>query len=297
MPVKAYLALATVVVVWGVAPALIRSFSTTIGPWDSVFIRMTSVALMCLPFLPFSGTTIARRDWPKLLLVSCVGMFGYFLGSIYGFAYVKTGIGGIIMAIQPLIIAIFAAVLGTERLTLPVVIGLCVSFAGAFYLFNDDLGAGGNFNETLFGTAMLMFCNVCFAINVVFSRSLVQTYGAFRVTILTMIFAAIPALAFFRPDVVDVIRNLNAFAWFSLFHLGFIGTIVVVIMWNHAVGQLRPATVGASLYVIPLLAVVSGWVVLGETLGLRALIAGLVILAGVAISEFGAKWTNQLKKS
>jgi drug/metabolite transporter (DMT)-like permease len=297
MHIKAYLALATAVIVWGVAPALIRSFSTTIGPWDAVFIRLVSVALMCLPFLPFSGIYIARKDWPKLLLVSCVGIFGYFLGSIYGFTYVKTGIGGVLIAVQPLIIALLAATLGTERLTLPVIIGLAVSFAGALYLFSDDLGSGTNIAESLFGTAMLMLCNVAFAINVVYSRGLVQTYGALRVTILTMILAAVPALAFFRPGVFDIIRNLDAFAWGSLFYLGFIGTIVVVIMWNFAVGQLRSATVGASLYVIPLLAAVSGWVVLGETLGSRSIMAGLIILAGVAISEFGGQWTVGQKKS
>jgi drug/metabolite transporter (DMT)-like permease len=143
----------------------------------------------------------------------------------------------------------------------------------------------------------LMLCNVAFAINVVYSRGLVQTYGALRVTILTMILAAVPALAFFRPGVFDIIRNLDAFAWGSLFYLGFIGTIVVVIMWNFAVGQLRSATVGASLYVIPLLAAVSGWVVLGETLGSRSIMAGLIILAGVAISEFGGQWTVGQKKS
>ncbi len=282
---NAYLALAVTMIVWGIAPAIVRNFSLTIGPWDSVFIRLVSVALMCLPMLPFSGIYIARKDWLRLLLVSCVGMFGYFIGSIYGLFYIKTGIGSIIIAIQPLIIAMLAAALGAERLTIATVSGLLISFLGALYMFGADVD--GRDSNTMFGIAMLLLCNVAFAINVVFSKPLIQTYGALRTTLMTMIVTAVPALVFFRPSVIPVIANLEWVDWVSLFYLGFIGTIVVVVMWNYAVGQLRPATVGASLYVIPVLAAASGWFLLGETMSTQLVLAGLIILAGVAISEFG----------
>jgi drug/metabolite transporter (DMT)-like permease len=285
---RAYVALAVTVAVWGIAPAFVRSFSTTVGPWDSIFIRLTSVAVMCLPFLPFCGIHVARKDWGQLLLVSWVGMFGYFLGSIYGFAYVKTGVGGIIIAVQPLIIALMASVIGTEKLTVAALIGLGVSFLGVLFLFGGDM-EGWREPGAVFGASMLFLCNVAFAINVVYSRSLVQTYGATRITILTMILTAVPALFFFRPETLGVIGSLGRFEWWSLFFLGFIGTIAVVILWNQAVGLLRPVTVGASLYVIPFLAVISGWLVLNESLSLQSLVAGVIIVAGVAISEFGPR--------
>jgi drug/metabolite transporter (DMT)-like permease len=290
MNTKAYLALAATVIVWGIAPAFVRSFSIAVGPWDSMFIRMTSVALLCLAFLPLSGAYIARKDWMRLLFVSWIGMFGYFLGSIFGFAYIKTGIGGILIAIQPLIVAILAAVLGTDRLTVPVIAGLLISFGGVLYLDIDKTSIN---SDEMFGVGMLLLCDIAFAMNIVFSRPLIQQYGAFRVTLWTMILAAIPALFFFRPDVAQVITSLPMNAWGELFYLGFIGTILVVVFWNYAVGILRPTTVGASLYAIPLLAALSGWLILDETLTMRTIIAGAVILAGVAISEFTGRTRSQ----
>ena len=112
---KAYAALIGTVIVWGVAPAFVRSISLTAGPADSMFIRLISVALLCLPILPFCGAYIARKDWPRLLVISWIGIFGYFLGSIYGFTYLSAGIGGIIFATQPLVIALMAASIGTEK--------------------------------------------------------------------------------------------------------------------------------------------------------------------------------------
>lgn len=286
MPIKAYVALAATVLVWGVAPAFIRSFSLTAGPSDSMFIRLVSVAVMCLPFLPFAGLYIARSDWPRLLLVSWIGIFGYFLGSIFGFAIVSSGVGGIIMATQPLIIAVLAAVIGSERLGAATLTGLAISFAGALYLFSGDFGQAATSREALLGALMIFGCGIAFAINVAFSRPLVQKYGTLRVTLVTMLLCAIPALPFYNSRIIDTVAGFDLFAWGSLIYLGLVGTILAVITWNYAVGVLRPTTLGASLYTIPLLAVLSGWIVLGERVTIHTVFAGLVIVAGVAISEF-----------
>jgi drug/metabolite transporter (DMT)-like permease len=293
---NAYLAVFIAILVWGVAPALARDFSKTFGPWDAMFIRLVSVALMCAAFLPFSGVHIARKDWPRLLLVSMVGMTGYFLGSIYGFGALKAGVSGLIIAVQPLIITLMAAALGTQKLSTTVLAGLIISFLGAIYLFSGDLSLAGEPGQFWFGFFMLLLADVSFAINVVFSPPLVREYGALKTTLLTMILAAVPALFFFRPETPGIIANLGGYAWFSLFFLGFIGTIVVVVMWNYAVGILPPATMGASLYAIPPLAALAGYFILNETLTSQVLIAGAIILAGVALSEFGPRFFPDTKE-
>ena len=61
--------------------------------------------------------------------------------------------------------------------------------------------------------------------------------------------------------------------------------------WNYAVGLLRPTAVGASLYLIPIFAITAGTLLLGEIVTATTLIAGAIILLGVAIAQFGpALW-------
>ena len=284
MNVKAYLALLTTVTIWGFAPAIIRSFSLAAGPHDSMFIRLASVAIVCLVLLPFAGWYVARKDWLRFLFVSWIGIFGYFVGSIYGLAYITAGPGGILMATQPLMIAGFAAMIGTDRFTKATLIGFALAFAGTLYLLSGDLSAGGS--NPLLGAAWILFCGVAFSLNVVFSKPLVQSYGPLRVTVITMILAAIPAFSFYRPEVWTVLAGLDLYAWGSLFYLGPIGTIFAVIIWNHAVGTLPPSTVGGSIYVIPILSALSGLLILGEPITFHTIIAGAIILAGVAYAEF-----------
>jgi drug/metabolite transporter (DMT)-like permease len=282
---KAYLALLVTVVIWGVSPAYIRSFSLAAGPHDSIFIRLVAVALLCAALLPFSGWRVARQDWLRFLLASWIGIFGYFLGSIYGFAFITAGPGGLLMATQPLMIAGLAALAGTDRLTAPMLLGFGLAFAGTLYLLSGELSLGGT--NPVLGALLILACGAAFTVNVVLSKPLVQSYGPLRVTFVNLALAGLPALLFYRSEAWNVLANLDADAWFALFYLGPLGTIFASIIWNYAVGKLPPSSVGGSLYMIPILSVLAGWLILGETVSAHTILAGLIILSGVAIAEYG----------
>jgi drug/metabolite transporter (DMT)-like permease len=63
------------------------------------------------------------------------------------------------------------------------------------------------------------------------------------------------------------------------------------------VAYLSSTTMGASLYLIPVLAVIAGWAVLHEKLTVSTLIAGVIILSGVAVAEFGSSKKIALEKA
>ena len=290
----AFALLGFTVLVWGAAPAFIRSFSLATGPTDALVIRLIAVAIPCLLLLPFfGGYTVARKDIPRLLVIS-VGMFGYFAGSIFGFAYVTTGVGGIIISTQPLLIALLASFFGAERITIPTIIGLVVSFAGTLYLFGGDSSA--NHENVVAGGLMIFACGFFWSIYVIFSKSLIQTYGSFKITALSSLLATLPVLAFTSSGTWETVRGLDRNGLLSLFYLTFVGTLLTVSTWNFATARLQPTTVGASLYLIPVLAIASGAVVLGETVTTPTLISGTIILLGVALAQFGPRIRNISQK-
>jgi drug/metabolite transporter (DMT)-like permease len=95
-----------------------------------------------------------------------------------------------------------------------------------------------------------------------------------------------PALVFIARH-LGTTSNLDQNAIFSLFYLTFIGTLLTLGTWNYAVGLLRPTAVGASLYLIPVFAITAGTLLLDEIVTATTLIAGAIILLGVAIAQFG----------
>jgi drug/metabolite transporter (DMT)-like permease len=126
------------------------------------------------------------------------------------------------------------------------------------------------------------------AVYVIYSKSLIQTYGTVKLSLLSLAIATLPALVFISPSTWATTINLDQNAVLSLFYLTFIGTLVTLGTWNYAVGLLRPTAVGASLYLIPIFAITAGTLLLGEIVTATTLIAGAIILLGVAIAQFGS---------
>ena len=280
-------ALGFTVLVWGVTPAFIRSFSLAAGAADALVIRSLAVGICCLVLLPFfGGFTVARRDVPRLLLISLIGMFGYFAGSVFGFAYVSSAVGGIVISTQPLLIALLASVIGAERVTVPTIIGLIVSFAGSLYLFSGDAQNGLSQSHMITGGLLIFVSGVFWSIYVIYSKNLIQSYGSAKISLLSLALATFPALVFISPGTWTTTVNLDQAAILTLCYLTFVGTLLTLGTWNYAVGMLRPTAVGASLYLIPIFAIFAGVLMLGEKISVTTLVAGGIILLGVAIAQF-----------
>ena len=282
------LALGFTVLVWGVAPAIIRSFSLAAGAADALVIRSVVTGICCIVLLPFfGGFTVARQDVPRLLLISLIGMFGYFSGSVFGFAYVSAAVGGIVISTQPLLIALLASLIGAERVAVPTIIGLVVSFIGSLYLFSGEAPGDISQSHMIIGGLLIFMSGAFWSVYVIYSKSLIQSYGSIKLSLLSLTIATLPALAFISPSTWSTTVGLDQNSILSLFYLTIIGTVLTLGTWNYAVGLLRPTAVGASLYLIPVFAIAAGTLLLGEIVTAPTLIAGAIILLGVAIAQFG----------
>jgi drug/metabolite transporter (DMT)-like permease len=291
-PTSALIALIFTVIVWGITPVFARSVSLAMGPVEALIVRLILVAIVFVVLLSLTtGFHVDRKDWPRLLLVSFVGMLGYFVFSVFGFRYAPAGVGTLIMSTQPMIIAIFASLAGFEKLSSTTVLGLVISFAGSILLvWGSGEGVSAAMGaEIIFGCALIFLGGVTWSVFVVFSKSLIQSYGALKISGLSNALIALPMLPFVNGRTLDAVAKLDQSSIFGLMFLTFIGASASIITWNYAAATLRPSVLGASLYVMPLVAVIAGWAILNEPVTLNTIIAAAIILAGVAISQVKLK--------
>jgi drug/metabolite transporter (DMT)-like permease len=289
---KALLALAFTTLVWGVTPVFVRSFSLLLGPYQALIIRLVLTGLVFALVLALTtGFRIEGRDLAKLTLLSLVGMLGYYVGTVFGFTYAPAGVGTLIVSTQPLLIALLAWLIGTERLGIATIVGLAVSFAGSVLLVwggsADDTNVA---NASLaFGCLLIFFAGLGWSIFVVFSKPLIQRYGALKITGLSNVIILLPALPFISGDTVKAFVGMDKNAAAALAFLILVGATAAVFTWNYAAGRLAPSLLGSALYILPVLALVAGWAMLNETITTNTLIAASLILAGVAISLYKPK--------
>jgi drug/metabolite transporter (DMT)-like permease len=288
---RALAALAFTVVVWGITPVFIRSISLLFGPTQALIIRLLLTgAVFAVVLAVTTGFQMQRKDLLKLLALSLVGMLGYYTFTVFGFAYAPAGIGTLIVSTQPLIMAVLATLAGTDRMTPTTILGLVISFAGsAFLVWGDNLGSGVAQSNLAFGCTLIFLSGLCWSIFVIFSKPLIQRYGSLKITGLSNILIMFPALPFVSGETVSALTGMSVSDSFSLAFLILIGATTAVFTWNYAAGLLRPSLLGSSLYVLPVVALIAGWAILNETVTIHTLFAAVVILAGVAISQYKPK--------
>jgi drug/metabolite transporter (DMT)-like permease len=290
---KAFGALLSTTLIWGVTPVFLRSLSVGLGPADALVIRYVPLALTCLVILAVTGKwRIARADWPRLLVISIIGIFGYSIASVFAFATVPAGIGGLIYATQPLFIVLLAVVMLGERLTVPVLLGLALAFGGTVLLVWDDLAPADGAQSYVTGIVLLLFACFAWSFYSVPGKVIIQRYGTLSITAMSLLIATLPMLLLASSATIDTLSAMTQRQWFELVFLAFVSSFIAMIGWTYATARLPAATIGAALYVIPVIAVVAGAVFLGETVTVTAMLGGLLILGGVAVAQFGPRFIS-----
>jgi drug/metabolite transporter (DMT)-like permease len=77
--------------------------------------------------------------------------------------------------------------------------------------------------------------------------------------------------------------------WLEVLFLTTCSTFIAVFAWNYASAKLPATTLGAFYYLVPVIAVLAGVLILGETLSWQTIVGGFCIILGVAIAEFGPR--------
>jgi drug/metabolite transporter (DMT)-like permease len=289
-PPVALLAMLFTMVVWGFSPVFIHSLSVGLGPADALVIRYAiSAAFFLLAMVLWRPPQIARQDWPRLALI-CLAMFGYNLGSVYGFERIGAGVGGLIIGTQPLLIVLLAAGLGIERITGSILIGLALALIGTVALFWSDFQGEIGSGVSKLGALFVFLAGVSWAIYTVAVRPLVGRYGAWQISALSIIGASVPMAALASPHTIDVALAMTMRQWLEMLFMIVMGTLVSAATWNFAAVRMPPAVAGIFLYLIPVIAVAAGAAMLGEEVNAQILVGGALILSGVAVAQYGGRW-------
>lgn len=292
MDTRAIGAMLFTIVIWGVGPVFLRSLSLELGPADHLAIRYTIVAVIYVALLAiFGGWRIDRQDWPRLLVISLIGMIGYNIGSAFGFAHITAGIGSLIIGTQPLLIALMGSLIAKERLTVATMIGLVTGFLGIVLLVWQDLSVSVDGWSFILGCSLIFMSGLAWSIYVVVAKPLLQKYGSFGITALSLSICSlvmVPMLA--TPGTLGTLMTMSARSWLELSYIVVLSTVVASITWNVAAARMSAAASGAFLYLIPIIGVAAGALILSEQVTFGMIIGGALIMAGVAIAQFGDRF-------
>ena len=295
----AYGAWAAVCFFWGTTYLAIRVGLETLTPM--LFGGLRFLIAGAVLFLIMSRQRNVRlpkgREWLDLSLVGLL-LLGVGNGLVvWAELWVPSGTAALLVATGPFWVAgLEATRRGGERVTRWSVLGMLVGFGGLAMLVGPSLfntAAGGMF--LLGALALQVAC---------FSWSVGSVYAKHRpVGVNSLMGAAVQMLvAGAALTLVGSVAGEWGRIGFSprsvgaLFYLVVFGSIVAYGSFTYAMQKLPLSVVSTYAYINPLIAILLGWLLLGEPLGWRVWVATAVILGGVALVKAGPELSARLRK-
>jgi drug/metabolite transporter (DMT)-like permease len=288
---KTLLAFAIIYFVWGSTFLAIRVGVLEVPPLLFAAMRFTVAGLILYGWMVARGEASPRgREWRSIMLLAFL-IFVVDYGLLFWAEQrVPSGIAAVMLATIPVFIALLEIVfLRTQRLTVRLGLALLVGLGGVAVLMSRSLGAslilGGAPIDARGAVAILIGAMGWSAASVltrvlVLPESKVMSSGAQMLAGGLMLAVAAAALGEFRGfDPGSVSRG----AWFALVYLIVAGSIVGFTAYVWLIHHESPTKVGTYAYVNPVVAVVIGYFLGGEPLGLRTVLGTLFVLVSVVV--------------
>lgn len=169
------------------------------------------------------------------------------------------------------------------------IIGIVIGMLGAVMLSFTNGSNDGSFS--LPHVLLVIAATLCYAISLNIIKQYLQSLSPVAITSFAFSWLVIPmGIYIFSTDAVDITFNHSGggYAFLYVFILAILGTSIAVILFNkliHITNQIVASTV---TYLIPLVAIVLGFLD-NETILYHQILAFILILLGVILVNFKKK--------
>lgn len=288
---KVLLAFAIIYLVWGSTFLAIRVGVREVPPFLLAALRFLIAGFALFGWMRAKGTVSpTMREWYSVILLAVL----FFVGD-YGLVFwaerrVPSGITAVMMATIPAFMALSEIVfLKTQRLTVRLGVALLVGIGGVLVLMSRSISFGDSPIDK-FGALALIVAAICWAVGSALTRKLplpsskAMSSGAQMLAggvLLTLTSAALGEFHGFQVQAVSLK------AWLALAYLIVAGSIIAFTAYVWLIHHESPTKVGTYAYVNPVVAVLLGYFLGGETLSLRTIVGTMLVLVSVVVITMG----------
>ncbi|WP_339373212.1 DMT family transporter [Xenorhabdus nematophila] len=310
MPTKSndymsYMKLTIVSIIWGGTFIAGRFISFDIGALLLASLRFIFAAVVLVLILFFSKKGFVKINKNQMMKIIFLGFFGIYVYNIcffYGLKYIDASRASLIVAINPVVIAIFSYFFFRERLPAISVGGiiLCLLGAGFVIVSNNPLLLESG-NGSMIGDISILGCVISWVIYSVFCKKTVNEIGALHTVAYSVLAGAImlTVTVLVTGEMNQTALSLLSFSdLISLIYLGVVGSAIAYILYYDGIDKIGATRAGVFIALNPLTAVLGGMLFLGEKLTTTIFMGAVFIIAGIFIAnKRGRDKNNPLKIS
>ncbi len=283
---KKWVLLLVLSLIWGSSFILIKKGLLGFTPLQLGALRivLTSIILFFFGFRKLQEQTKNTLKW-----IAVSGFLGtFFPAFLFAFAetQIDSAVASILNSLVPLNTVIIGLVVFQIHSSKKQLSGVIVGLIGTLFLIIS--GASINPNQNYFYALLVLIATLLYGANVNIIKRHLQEVPVITIAVGNFVFIFIPALlvlifsGFFTSEVLTSPAFSKAF--FYIFLLSLFGTAMAKILFNKLVQIATPVFASSVTYIMPIVAVMWGFLD-GELFSIWQALATVLILLGVYLSN------------
>jgi drug/metabolite transporter (DMT)-like permease len=195
----------------------------------------------------------------------------------------------LLIALNPIVTALAQALFFRERLAPRKWLGILIAFAGAAVIISrgDLQGALHDISQSLGTGELIMFCAVCaWAAYTIIGRHALKGLTPIAATTYATLWGLLLLLIGASTEIADMDWGVLSWqVWASIIYLGAFGTAVGFVWYYEGVQTLGAARTAVFNNLVPVFGVTFGALMLGEPILPSMISGGLLVIAGVTLTN------------
>ena len=259
---------------------------SVIGPFGFIMLRVFgAAALFWLTSLFLPKEKVDKKDWLRILGCALFGMALNMNGFFKGLELSTPINSSVVITLTPVLLLILSAFFLKEKVTWLKGIGIGIGLGGALLLILFGEKTQPNAPNIPLGNLFFILNATSYAIYLIMVKPLVAKYSSITLMKFFFLFAVFMNIPIGGPEFLAVNwTQLDFSVWWKLIFV-VIGTTYLTYLFNiYALKQLSPSTIGAFIYLQPVLATLIAVWAGADSLNPLRIGAAVLIFFGVFLS-------------
>ena len=281
-----YIRLALVTLTWGGAFVAGRFTVGEIGPFTVAFWRFAIASAVLWGFLQGTGQSvkIKRNEWWLLIPLGLTGIFIYNALFFMGLKYTTAINGSLIIATNPVVTTIIAALILRETVGWRQVLGILVSFSGvAMVVTGGSLDVFSNLGINK-GDLIISGAPIAWAFYSVLGKKAMVVFSPLVATTYACLIGALMLLPFAIWEGTNW-TVISAANWGAIAYMSIFASVIAFNWWYSGINALGAGRASIFINLVPLWTMLLAATILNENIILPQLLGALLIMSGVYLTS------------
>lgn len=288
--IKLTLSILAIAIIWGTTFLGIRVAVETIPPIYVAGIRHILSAIILLVYLGLSKN-IFWIGWKNFKVQMILSFFILILTNgmtTIAEETISSSLASLISACSPILVFIGSVVLGMQPFTIRALIGVLMAFSGIIFVFSDSISELANI-EYRNGIFYMILAVLGSASGTIFIRK--SNYKSNHNIFLNLMYQFVFAGIIQMISGLAMGQKLEIHTWSTksigaLLYLTIFGSIIAYLAYTYALSKVPAIKISLISYINTIIAILLGWIVLDESINSDFVIATILIIMGIFITNY-----------